>query len=124
MSYYVAQGFDVSELVKAGVPEILEQAGPGVEAAARLVEDPALPEVACQILRLEKIHHGESPGSPCPLTVVTKSAAGKGVGLSAATTPLRAFVWTQEHPVAAWSLIVGAVGLIWAIGFSSGRLSK
>lgn len=87
-----------------------------IDAVAKITEDPALPEVACNVLRLNRVTEGKS-APPCSRRVYTAADRHKGVGLYAALPPLRAFVWTRQHPVAAVAVGAGVVGGLVALGY-------
>ncbi len=89
-------------------------------ATARVVEDPYLPEVACQLLRLNAIERGMAPGRGCVQTT-RRSASGKGIGLRYVAQPLRAAVWARQNPVAAIGIAASAVFLIGYIGYQIGK---
>jgi hypothetical protein len=95
-----------------------------IEAGARVAEDPYLPEVTCHILRLDKITDGLAPGPRCLKTVATKAHKDRGIGMESAAGPLRAFVWYKEHPAIVAALGLGAVGLVWYLGYSMGRKKR
>ncbi len=89
-------------------------------ATLKVAEDPFLPEVVCQVLRLSAIEEGRSPGPPCK-RLVGRPAPGRGIGLRYAVMPLRVAVKVRERPVMAM-IGVGAVllGLV-AFGYGLGH---
>jgi hypothetical protein len=89
-------------------------------ATARVVEDPYLPEVACQLLRLNAIERGMAPGGSCAKTT-RRAVPGKGIGLRYVAKPLRAAVWARQNPLAAAAVVGGAVFLIGYIGYAMGK---
>jgi hypothetical protein len=89
-------------------------------AALRVTEDPHLPEVTCQVLRLADLEAGKKPGPPCQ-KVSLKASPGRGIGLRHAVVPIRIAVKAREKPLYAFGF-VAAVGLsLIAIGFALGR---
>ena len=99
----------------------LDRVGSAVEAASKVIEDPYLPEVTCHLLRLNRISRGENPGAPCSRTVVTAAQRGKGVGMGIAAKGLRVFAWARTNPGLAIGVGVGAVGLVFGLGYLVGR---
>lgn len=99
----------------------LDTVGSAIQAASKIAEDPFLPEVICQILRLNKISAGQDPGPACPPTMVSAGREGKGIGLSVAVSPLRAFAWSRAHPIPAMAAAIGAVGAVFLLGYFTGR---
>lgn len=116
MTYYQDLGLDLGELITKG--------GPAVQAASKVITDPALPEITCHVLRLNAIVEGRDPGPPCARKVYTAVEKHKGVGLSLATTPLRMIVWARKNPAIAIGAGVGVVGLIWYLGYLMGKKGK
>ena len=106
---YIAQGA-VEDLATAGA------------AVAKVVEDPHLPEVACQVLRLNAIERGVSTPS-CTIVPVAHQP-GKGIGLRSVVKPLRLFVKAKENPPLAFLVGAGVVGTIFLLGYKSGKGSK
>ena len=91
-------------------------------ATARVVEDPYLPEVACQLLRLNALERGALPGAPCKRTPPARAQIrNKGIGLRYVAGPLRAAVWARQNPVPAALIAAGTVFLIGYIGYSMGK---
>lgn len=113
MAYYEPLGIDVSDLIAKG--------GPAIKAAAKVVEDPALPEVTCNILRLNKVVEGKSPGPACRRQRYTKAQKRRGVGLHLAVTPLRLTVWARQHPALAIGAGVAVLGALVGVGYWIGR---
>jgi hypothetical protein len=112
MSYvgkkYHAQGLDVGALLKKG-EEYLKTAGPTLEAAKLILEDPALPQVTKRVIALHKLE--QVPGKP----------AVKGVGLKRVVPLLGAYYMTRVHK---WILPVGiaaVLGLPFLLGYGLGR---
>jgi hypothetical protein len=99
---------------------LLGKIAPAIQAASKVVEDPYLPEVSCHILRLNRIAKDQNPGAPCPRTTVSPHTK-KGIGLSAAAKPLRAWVWARENPIVAVAAGTSVIGLIWGLGYYSGK---
>lgn len=112
---YISQGDAVSTL---------DRLGPAVLAASKIIEDPALPEIACEVLRLNRVVARQDPGLPCPRRVLTEEQKRKGVGLHLARRPLRAYVWARQHPGAAWGIGLGVVLAIGLVGYSIGRRAR
>ena len=98
--------------------ELLETAGPALEAAIQLLEDPYLPEVTCNVLRLSKVEQGKPVGAPCP---VGPRGQRKGIGLRYAIKPLRAAVWVRLNPLLATALGISVVGSLIGIGVIIGK---
>jgi hypothetical protein len=106
-------GLDLGELITKG--------GPAVQAASKVIQDPALPEITCNILRLNRVIEGKTPGPPCTKQRYTPAQKKRGVGLHLAVAPLRAAVWARSNPALAIGVGVGAVGLLVGIGYWLGK---
>jgi hypothetical protein len=103
---------------------LLGKIAPAIQAAGKVIEDPYLPEISCHLLRLNKITRGVPAGPPCPRTAVSPTARPKGIGLSTAAKPLRAWVWAKENPIIAAAAGASIVGLIWGVGYRMGKKRK
>lgn len=112
-TYSHGLGLDLGELINKG--------GPAVAAVAKVVQDPALPEVTCHVLRLNKITEGKDPGPPCVRKVYTPSEKKQGIGLTLAVTPLRAAVWARGNPVLAAGAGLAVAGVLIGVGYALGR---
>ncbi len=101
--------------VTSAVQSAIAAASPAINAAQKILEDPALPEVSGLVLKLHSLQQNApaKPGQPAPATQ-------KGIGLSKIVKPLRAYVYSQEH---AW-VIPAVIGGIIALPFVLGRFSK
>lgn len=87
-----------------------------VQAASKIVEDPALPEVTRLVLKLHSLQRSSAPtrpGAPAP-------APARGIGLAKIVPPLRAYVYAEEN----WWVKPAAIAAILAVPFMLGRLSK
>lgn len=114
MSYsFQPMGLDLADVIAKG--------GPAVEAVSKVIQDPALPEVTCHLLRLNKLTEGRPPGPPCTRRSYSAAQRRQGVGLTLAVRPLRAAVWARENPVAAVAVGAGAVGALVGVGYLIGR---
>jgi hypothetical protein len=98
--------------------------GPTLEAVSKVVLDPALPEVACNVLRLNHVIEGRPAGIPCSRKVYTADQKRKGVGLYMAVTPLRIVTWARENPAVAIGVGAGVISLIFGLGYIWGKGSK
>lgn len=92
-----------------------------VEAAARVIEDPALPQITCHVLRLNRIARSGDPGPACPPLALSAAQKQRGIGLYLVDPLLRGAVWTRQNPAAAVGLVAGVVGLIGYVGYRLGR---
>jgi hypothetical protein len=111
----------MSYISQSGVTETLDKLAPAVLAASKVIEDPALPEIACEVLRLNRVVSHQNPGLPCQRRVLTEADKRKGVGLYLAREPLRAYIWARQNPALAIGIGLGVVGIIGAIGYAIGR---
>lgn len=112
-TYPHSLGLDLGELITKG--------GPAIQAVSKIVEDPALPEVTCHVLRLNKVTEGQNPGLPCTRKVYTLAEKRKGVGLARVVTPLRAAVWARQNPLLAGAIGVASVGALVGLGYYLGK---
>lgn len=99
----------------------LEDVKGGIIAAAKIGEDPALPEVTCLILRMNRITEGRPLGPSCPKQTYTEAQKKRGIGLTSAVAPLRAAVWAREHPIAALGVGAALIGSVALIGYYAGK---
>jgi len=101
------------------IGDIISRGGSAIAAVSKVVQDPALPEVTCHVLRLNKMAEGRDPGPPC----ARPSYVGKkgGIGLALAVAPLRAAVWAREHPVLAGGISLAVVGALVGVGYYMGK---
>jgi len=85
-----------------------------IKAATKVIEDPALTEVACNVLRLNRIVEELPPGPPCPRREYTDSEKRRGVGLYQVVGPIRAYSWYFKNrvPLALIGGVVLAVSLV------------
>lgn len=113
MAYMQSLGLDIASLINTG--------GPAIQAASKVISDPALPEITCNILRLNKVVAGQDPGPACAKRVYTAAQKRQGVGLSIAVVPLRVAVWARKNPALAIAAGASVVGLIGYIGYSIGK---
>jgi hypothetical protein len=93
---------------------ILDTAGQALEAAGKVIEDPALPEVTRIVLRLNATTKGGAGGK----------LPARGIGLSSAVTPLRGFLYYRENP---WVVPVGLIAILGApfyMGYLFGKKRK
>lgn len=100
---------------------LLKRAGPALQAGSKVISDPALPEIICNVLRLNKVVAGKDPGPPCVRKVYTAAQKRKGVGLHIATGPIRTIVWARRNPAIAIGAGLGVVGLLVGIGYWMGK---
>lgn len=89
-------------------------------AALRASEDPHLPEVTCQVLRLSDIEAGRKLGAACA-KIPRNASPGRGIGLRHAVGPIRIAVKARENPILAWGSIVGLTLLVFAVGYQTGK---
>ena len=92
---------------------------PAFETGVAVVQDPYLPEMACEGKRLQNVKAGRQPGPNCPRT--PRVAAGTGVGLRHAVGPLRLYVRHKQHPWVAPTAIAGVLLLMFGLGYAAGK---
>lgn len=91
--------------------DVLPNIGSAAGAAAYIVADPALGQVAGLIEQLHNLQPQTSPGVP-----------GPGVGLGDLIFPLQVYVAFKQNPIVIGSLVVGAiVGIPMFIGYMLGK---
>lgn len=113
MTYMQSLGLDVKELITKG--------GPAIAAAAKVIEDPALPEITCHVLRLNKLTEGKDPGGTCARRAYTEQEKQKGIGLTVLAKPLRLAVWTRQNPILAGLIGASVAGAFIGIGYLWGK---
>lgn len=92
---YQSTGSDLTEALKYG---------------QRIVNDPYLPEVVCELNRISRLEEGLSAGASCRRTRATPAQIRAGAGLRHLPGPLRLFAFHQQNP---WVLPV-AIGTLLA----------
>lgn len=95
----------------------LTQAGGALGTGAKVVADPYLPEVLCQIDQLAQIEAGRVP-LPCPR--IPPGRVG-GVGLRKVVAPMRAYVYAEQHPWVYPAAIGAAIGIPFLLGYLAGK---
>jgi len=105
-------------LAQGAIEDIIKKAIPALGAAQSALDDPALGETVCLATQLSRLADGKDPGRACARTANPNS--DKGLGLSAALPGLRAFVWVRKNPIVASALVGTVIGLVWAVGYSTG----
>ncbi len=93
------------------------------QAAIKIIDDPHLPEVACQVLRLNKIEEGKPLGTPCA-KIPKNYKPGQGIGLRYAAGPLRVFVKSREKPWLTYIVIGSTFGVVFLAGYMVGRPTR
>lgn len=79
-----------------------------------LLEDPALPEVAGLVMRLQRTENGgRAPSS--------SSGGGRGIGLRNAVLPLKFYVAAKEQPILGYAVVVGILAIPFIAGYLTGR---
>lgn len=106
---YTHLGLDVAGLVTTA------------EAATKVARDPGLPEVTCNVLRLNRITEGLPPGPPCARRRYTAAEKRRGIGLAKMVAPLRGAVWARQHPAQSIAIGVGVIGALVGLGYWWGR---
>lgn len=114
-------GYTIQTGLGDTLSDLITKGGPAIQAASKVISDPALPEITCHILRLNNVVAGKNPGPPCPRTAYSPAQKRQGVGMHLATKPLRAAVWARRHPAVAIGIGVGVVGLFVGIGYAMGK---
>ena len=93
------------------------------QAVLKIADDPHLPEVVCNVLRLSDIEEGKTPGPPC-YRIPSNRNPGQGIGLRYLVGPVRLAVKVREKPVTAAIIAVTGVALIFALGYGAGRRKR
>ena len=101
--------------------QLFKQAQPALQVGAKILQDPYLPETACEITRLSNLEAGRAAGAACPRTSATQAQIAKGVGLRHAVTPLRFYIFHRQHPWVVPLAVAGVLGLTFWIGREVGK---
>jgi hypothetical protein len=101
-----------------GLEEILTTAMKGAATALDVAGDPYLPEVLCRVAQLKQI---EATGATPTACTSTASGLPGGIGLRNAVTPLRAYVYAQQHKWVYPIALLAVVGIPMWIGYELGR---
>lgn len=88
-----------------------------LDSAMHVVEDPALPEVACRVNQLWAIENKRTVPA-CPKTSTTLRG---GVGLRQVLIPMRGVVYAQQHPWVKPAAVAAVLGVPFLIGYLVGR---
>lgn len=92
-------------------------------AAASVVQDPCLYDVATLLLKLNQLEQQPVvkvptlPGAPVP----PPPPPVKGIGLCKAVGPLKAVVYVRQNPLVGIAAAAGIVGAIFALGYLAGK---
>lgn len=127
MTKLTSLGVSWDDVVQAAVAiapsakDYFTKAGQGLKAGQAILDDPYFGEGVCHILRLQSIEQGKQPGPACPRTVITTANARKGVGLRHVAAPLRAAVYTREHPWVFAASVAALVGVPFVLGYVLGK---
>jgi hypothetical protein len=92
-------------------------------AAFKISDDPHLPEVACQVLRLSDIEEGRKLGAPCP-KISRNASPGRGIGLRHAVVPIRIAVKARENPIMALGFIAAVTLAVFGVGYVTGKKKR
>lgn len=117
MSYHLKRYGEQRGVGLGGLEDIIKSAAGGVVAALDVASDPYLPEAVCRIAQLKQIEAGTAAGN-CP---TTPQGLPGGVGLRNAVTPLRAYVYAQQHKWVYPAALAALVGLPLLIGYQLGK---
>lgn len=96
----------------------------GLQIGVAVLEDPYLPETACEVMRLSKAQAGENPGPRCAATSRADARKTTGVGLRYAVTPLRAYIWHRQNPWVIPAAVGAGLALIFYAGMLTGKRRK
>lgn len=107
---------DFSSAIEGLFSNVTNAAG----AALSFSQDPYLPEVACRFEQLAAVNGGHAPGG------CSETAPGLpgGVGLGKVVTPLRWYVYAQQHKWVYPVAIAAIIGIPMALGYSLGSGSR
>ena len=107
---------DVVDVLKTGYAA----AAPVIQAGAKVISDPYLPEVTCRLVQLSALENRQ-PVPACPSTPMDRTG---GIGLRKLVRPLRAAVYAEQHPWVKPVALLAAIGIPVAIGYALGRKSR
>jgi len=99
--------------------DVWKKAAPALKAGSKILNDPYLPETACEVIRLSNVVGGRPPGPPCPKTPPT--APSTGVGLRHAIVPIKIYSFHVKYP---WAIPVGVAGLLGMVFYAGYRTGK
>jgi hypothetical protein len=88
---------------------------------AEIIDDPYLPETACQVDRLYQARKGYKVRT-CTPTV--PGQGGSGVGLNRAIPALKFFVYAQQNKWVLPTTVAAIVGIPFLLGLSIGRKKR
>lgn len=91
----------------------IDKALPALDSVRYILEDPALPQITGQIIKLhnaEKAHAGPA-----------KAQSFKGINLQRIVPPLKLYVKTREQPILGYAIIAGALAVPFLIGYLFGK---
>jgi hypothetical protein len=99
----------------------IQKAAPVAEIGSAVLDDPFLPQTACEVKRLQKAQAGLNPGPRCATTV---SSSTKGIGLRYAVGPLRTYVFHRQYPFVIPTVAVLGLAGIYYLGYMHGKGKK
>jgi len=109
MSYHQALGISLTEAIELG---------------GKVVEDPFLPEFACEAKRFSNANKGLPTGLECPPTAPASAMSAKGIGLRNFVQPLRVYTFHKQNPWVFPAGVAAIAGLVYYLGFEAGKGSK
>lgn len=110
----------LDDLAKQGA-DLFKQAQPAIDIGTKILKDPYLPEMACELTRLSNLEAGKGPGPSCRRTVATPAQIAQGVGLRHAVGPLRLYIFHRQYPWVAPLAVAGLLGLTFWLGYEVGK---
>jgi len=122
--YAEPMGDAMTDLIKCGTSVV----GAAIGGAA----DPDLPEAMCRVAQLQALGKGRTPlqalfgkKPTVPVPTCVKAPPGQGgIGLERAVKPLRALVYVNQHPIAAWAGLTALFGVPVLLGYMIGKASR
>ncbi|MFQ5937468.1 MAG: hypothetical protein ACE5LB_13780 [Acidiferrobacterales bacterium] len=106
MTYYQPLGVTISEAIELG---------------AKAVQDPHLPEFACEVKRLSNIDRGKPAGGPCPRVTATPAQIAQGIGMRHVTGPLRLYIYHRQYPWVFPLAVAALFGATYYMGYLTGK---
>lgn len=115
---------EVANLIRQ-IPALISAGQSTLSIARELMADPHLQEAICVGRRVANVIDDQPPGPKCRRTgPVSAARLAKGAGLHKALTPARLFVLHKQRPWMLPAAIAGGLGLVFAIGYFTGKGRK
>lgn len=103
---------------------ILQGSGGILQATKYILEDPALPEIATQVIKLHNLQQNATyykTISSAPKALHGPPGVVPGIGLRDIVTPLKMYVKFKEQPILGYAALAGVLAVPFLLGYFVGK---